>query len=307
MRIGILSRNHALYSTRRLALAARERLHQVELIDTMSVAVDMNHDAPHMKTVSRQTLPEVEGIIPRIGSSITYYGLAVVRQFEAQGVVTTASSGAIAQSRDKLHSMQIMHRAGLPTPKTVAVFSLVSLWYAIQSVGGLPVILKKVQGTQGNGVLLARDFQGAAAAFQQLHQGKEAILVQEYIPEARGRDTRIIVVGGRCVAAMERCAAEGNFRANLHQGGTAQTVTLKRETVQLAVQAAQVHELDVAGVDIIFAERGPLLLEVNASPGLEGIETVTKTDVATEIVVFLEKLQHKQSRTRGNRRKGAGK
>ncbi len=298
MRIGILSRNRTLYSTRRLAQAARERLHQVEVLDTMSVAVNMNLDAPHLKTVSHQTLPVFDAIIPRIGSSITHYGLAVVRQFEAQGVVTTATSTAIAQSRDKLHSLQIMHGAGMPTPKTVAVFSLYNLWYAVQSVGGLPVIVKTVQGTQGNGVMLARTFHAAASAFQQLHQGDEAVLVQEYIPEAEGRDTRIIVVGGRCVAAMERCAAAGNFRANLHQGGTAQAIECGRELTQLALRAAHIHQLDVAGVDIINAHRGPLLLEVNASPGLEGIETVTQKDLATEIIVFLEKLWQKRSRGR---------
>lgn len=297
MRIGILSRNETLYSTRRLAQAARDRLHQVEIVDTMSVAVDMNLDAPELKTVYHQALPHFDGIIPRIGSSITYFGLAVVRQFETQGVPTTASSKAIAQSRDKLYSAQMMHRAGIPTPKTVAVFNLYNLWYAVQSVGGLPVILKTVQGTQGHGVLLVRNFHAAALGFQQLHHGKEAVLVQEYIPEAEGKDLRIIVVGGQCVAAMERSAAAGNFRANLHQGGTARAITLTQETTHLALQSAKLHQLDVAGVDIINASRGPLILEVNASPGLEGIETVTGYDIATEIVKFLERrMQRRRSK-----------
>ena len=302
MRIGILSRNETLYSTRRLAQAARDRLHQVEIVDTMSVAVDMNLDAPELKTVYQQALPVFDGIIPRIGSSITYYGLAVVRQFEAQGVPSTASSKAIAQSRDKLYSAQMMHRAGIPTPKTVAVFNLYNLWYAVQSVGGLPVVLKTVQGTQGNGVLLVRNFHAAALGFRQLHQDKEAVLVQEYIPEAEGKDLRIIVVGGQCVAAMERSAAAGNFRANLHQGGTARAITLSHETTRLALQAAKLHQLDVAGVDIINAHRGPLILEVNASPGLEGIETVTGQDIATEVVKFLERrMQRRKKRDKVTR------
>ena len=303
MRIGILSRNESLYSTRRLAQAARDRLHQVEIVDTMSVAVDMNLDAPHLKTVYHQALPLFDGIIPRIGNSITYYGLAVVRQFEALGVPTTASSASIAQSRDKLYSAQLMHQAGIPTPKTVAVFNLFNLWYGVQSVGGLPVILKTVQGTQGHGVLLVHNFHAAALAFQQLHQSKEAVLVQEYIPEAEGKDLRIIVVGGQVVAAMERSAAAGNFRANLHQGGTARSIDLGQETLQLALRAAHIHHLDVAGVDIIQSHRGPLLLEVNASPGLEGIETVTQKDVATEIVAFLERQYQKQQRRQKRQKK----
>lgn len=302
MYIGILSRNPTLYSTRRLAQAARDRLHQVELVDTLNVAVELNPDVPHLTTISRQKLPHFDAIIPRIGNSVTYYGLAVVRQFETQGVVTTASSQAIAQSRDKLHSLQMMRQAGLPTPKTMAVSSLVSLWYAIQAVGGLPVVMKAVRGTQGHGVLLVREFASAAAAFEKLHQGKEAVLVQEYLPEAEGRDTRIIVVGKRCVAAMERQAAAGNFRSNLHQGGTAHPITLSRETSQLALQVAAAHQLDVAGVDLIHSRRGPLVLEVNASPGLEGIETVTQTDVATAIITFLEKEYARQRvRKRGER------
>jgi ribosomal protein S6--L-glutamate ligase len=309
MKIGILSRNPHLYSTRRLVEAALLRGHEARVIDTLGVAIEIGVPdlaAAGFKVVEsmprrRRTwgmwseatsfLPELNAIIPRIGSSITYYGLTVVRQFEAQGVITTATSQAIAQSRDKLHSLQIMQQAGLPIPKTAVIVKPEALYSAIQAVGPPPVVVKLIQGTQGRGVILARNWQTTAAVLDKLRAYNKQALVQEYIAEAEGQDTRIIVVGNRCVAAMTRIAAAGEFRANLHRGGTAVPAVLDEEMEHLALTAARAHGLNVAGVDLIQSERGPLLLEVNSSPGIEGIETVTGQDVAGAMIEFLEQEQ----------------
>ncbi|MCP4425461.1 MAG: RimK family alpha-L-glutamate ligase [Chloroflexi bacterium] len=306
MKIGILSRNSNLYSTHRLVEAARRRGHEARVIDTLSVAIEIGVADNHEKGIkviesppmggerwgmlpeATAYLPQVDAIIPRIGASITYYGLAVVRQFEARGVLTTAASQAIAQSRDKLHSLQIMRQAGLPIPKTAVIVKPEALYSAIKAVGPPPIVVKLIQGTQGRGVILARNWQTTAAVLETLRAYKKQALVQEYVPEAEGRDIRIIVVGDRCVAAMMRIAAPGEFRSNLHRGGTAVPITPDPETEQLALAAAHAHGLGVAGVDLIQSERGPLLLEINSSPGIEGIETATGKDVAGEIIHFLE-------------------
>jgi ribosomal protein S6--L-glutamate ligase len=290
VKIGILSRNQALYSTRRLAQAARVRGHTVQIIDTLTVAVDLGLMVEPAGERSHRRLPEVEGIIPRIGASITPYGLAVVRQFEVAGAVSIATSEAIAQSRDKLQSLQLMSRLGLPIPRTVVAAQLEHVRAAVEAVGGLPVVIKLVRGTQGRGVILAPDLVSVEAIAQTFHRFREQMLVQEFIPEANGQDTRIIVVGQQCVAAMRRSAAAGEFRSNLHLGGTAVPVVLDQATQKLALKAAQAHGLGVAGVDVIASARGPLLLEVNSSPGLEGIERATGIDVARKIVQHLEKL-----------------
>lgn len=305
MKIGVLSRNPHLYSTHRLVEAAQLRGHEVRVIDTLGVAIELgvpeltdagikvvashpNRRPWGMWSDAASFLPQVDAIIPRIGASITYYGVTVVRQFEAQGVITTAVSQAIAQSRDKLHSLQIMQQAGLPIPKTAVIVKPEALHSAIQAVGPPPVIVKLIQGTQGKGVILARNWQTTAAVLEKLRAYNKQALVQEYVAEAEGRDIRIIVVGDRCVAAMTRIAAEGEYRANLHRGGTAVPFTLDAQTEQLALTAAKAHGLSVAGVDLINSERGPLLLEVNSSPGIEGIETTTGIDVAGAIIEFLE-------------------
>lgn len=298
MKIGILSRNHNLYSTRRLRQAAYACGHEAIVIDTMSVAVEMGitETASQIKLlypslIPRTTyLPPVDAIIPRIGASITPHGLSVVRQFEAQNVRTTATAAAIASSRDKLHSLQIMDRASLPIPKTAIIAQLDGLFMAIQAVNGLPVILKSSQGTQGHEVILAHDLKTAQAAFLRLRRLGPQVLVQEFIAEAAGKDTRVIVIGNRCVAGMQRIAASGEFRANLHLGGTAAPITLDKDTEALALAAARAHNLSVAGVDLIHAKRGLLLLEVNSSPGLQGVEQVTQVDIATQIITFLEKV-----------------
>lgn len=322
MRIGILSRNRNLYSTRRLAETARQRGHSVSIIDTVTVIVEVGEDnkaketirivnprlaavAPFLRGKHQNgviQLPPVDAIIPRIGAQITYYGLAVVRQFEARGVLTTAASQAIAQSRDKLHSLQIMNQAGLPIPKTAVVNQPAAMIPAIQAVGGPPVIIKLIRGTQGRGVILANNLSTAEAVFDKLKELKRQALVQEFVAEAQGKDRRIIVVGHRCVAAMERAASDGEFRANLHLGGTAVPYTPDKDTEALALAAAQAHGLNVAGVDIIQSRRGPLLLEVNSSPGLEGIEQVTQIDVATEIIRFLEQSAARKKRPPSTKR-----
>ncbi len=299
MKIAILSRNPHLYSTRRLAQAARIRGHEVGILDTMKVAVKVGR-GPTAAPI--KPLPEVDAIVPRIGTSITFYGLAVVRQFESKGVITTASSNAISQSRDKLHSLQIMSKSGLPTPNTTVVSDPEDIWTAIQIAGGLPVIIKLIRGTQGRGVFLAKELHTVESILYTIHRAREQMLVQEFVREASGTDIRVIVVGNRCVAAMQRTAAAGEFRSNLHRGGTALAVKLDPHARLLAIQAAQAHGLGVAGVDLIISNRGPLLLEVNSSPGLEGIEKATEVDVATEIVRFLERGERKKEYNRRHKR-----
>ncbi len=307
MKIAVLSRNENLYSTRRLVRAARTRGHQVTVVDTMSIAVEVGAvplDEARIKMVSPRPLqsgpgkgipvnavtylPQVDAIIPRIGASVTYYGLAVVRQFETNDVLTTATSDAIAHSRDKLQSLQIMNQAGLPIPKTSVIARAEALYSAINAVGGSPVVIKLIQGTQGRGVLLVPNLATAAAVFDKLRGARRQALVQEFVAEAEGKDIRIIVVGNRCVAAMMRIASSGEFRSNLHLGGSAEPIVPDEPTRQLALAAARAHGLSIAGVDIIQSKRGPLLLEVNSSPGLEGIESITEIDVATEFIRFLE-------------------
>lgn len=309
MKIGILSRNPSLYSTRRLAQAAWSRGHQVRIVDTTAVAVHVGGEdggsgpahilLPGSLGLPRaQQMPELDAVIPRIGASVTFYGLAVVRQFEASGVITTASSQAIAASRDKLHSLQLMTEAGLATPRSAIIAQPEALYAAVHAVGGLPVVVKQIRGTQGRGVVLARQLGDIAALVRQARTRNRQILLQEYIAEAAGRDLRIIVVNGRCVAAMERRANQGEFRANLHRGGTAVPVNLNAAECRLATRAAEAHGLNVAGVDLLQSSRGPLVLEVNSSPGLEGIERATGQDVAAAIIGYVEQAVSRRGRTR---------
>jgi ribosomal protein S6--L-glutamate ligase len=301
MKIGVLSRNQTLYSTRRLLEAGRARGHTMLTIDTLGVVVEvgLNNAVPALKRAGSQPtmgglaypfvrLPQVDAVIPRIGASITDYGLAVVRQFEAAAVPTVASSLGIGCSRDKLFSLQLMMQAGLPVPKTAVLAQPRLFFSAVQSVGGPPVIIKLSQGTQGRGVILAPNYRTVEAVLHRLRRLNHLLLAQEFVAEADGKDVRVIVVGGRCIAAMQRTAPAGEYRSNLHRGGTAVAVHLTPDIARLAIQAAQVHQLDVAGVDIIQSRRGPLLLEVNSSPGLEGIEHATQVDVASAIIEHLE-------------------
>lgn len=300
MKIGILSRNPALYSTRRLARAAWTRGHQVQILDTTNLAVHIgiNGNEPPEAILLKPgalglpraiQLPQLDAIVPRIGTSVTFYGLAVVRQFEAAGTVTTASSQAIALSRDKLHSLQLMTQAGIAIPRTAIIAQPEALYAAVHAVGGLPVVVKLIRGTQGRGVVLARQLGTVNALVRQAGERHQQVLIQEYIAESAGTDVRVIVVGNSCVAAMERRAAPGDFRANLHMGGSATPIDLDAETAALAVRAAHAHRLDVAGVDLLRSDRGPLVLEINSSPGLEGIERATGADVAGAIIAHVER------------------
>ena len=304
MKIGILSRNPSLYSTRRLAQAARMRGHHVKILDTLSMPVQVGLNPVSSLDLS---IPELDAIVPRIGSTITFYGLAVVRQFESTGVITTASSEAIARSRDKLHSLQVMSRSGLPTPNSTIVSSPNDIWSAIEIAGGLPVIIKVISGTQGRGVFLATAMHTVQSILRSIRSTQEQIIIQEFIKESKGTDIRVIVVENRCVAAMRRQASAGEFRSNLHRGGTATPVELDEHTRNLARKAAQVHGLGFAGVDLVQSKRGPLVLEVNSSPGLEGIEKTTQVDIATEVMLYLEreerKKQHKHRIKKSRRKK----
>ncbi len=309
MRIAILSRNRSLYSTRRLVMIARSRGHEVSVLDTLSIVVEAGLGktrAHEMRMIGSSpiglaramSVPELDAIVPRIGSSVTFYGLAVVRQFEAMGVNTTATADAIACSRDKLHSLQTMERQGLPIPRTAVIATPQALISAVQAVGGLPVVIKLTRGTQGKGVVLARNLATAAAVLEKVQAANRQALVQEYIAESRGRDQRLIVVGNRCVAAMERVAAPGEFRANLHRGGSAVAIKPDANSERLAVAAAKAHGLSVAGVDLLQSDHGPLLLEVNSSPGLEGIERATGEEVAGAIINYLEIVNRRERRRR---------
>lgn len=313
MHIGILSRNPNLFSTRRLAAAARERGHATDILDTTSIAVHIGHsdllpgEAHHLVggipgTAAAVKLPHLDAVIPRIGTSVTFYGLAVVRQFETAGVLTTASSGGIACSRDKLHSLQVMTQAGLPIPRTAVVARPEALYAAVEAVGGLPAVVKLIHGTQGRGVFLAHQLATVSALLQRVAELNRQAIVQEFIAEAGGRDLRLIIVGKRCVAAMERRAPPGEFRANLHRGGTGTSFSPDAATAALAVAAAQAHGLAVAGVDLVPSRRGPLVLEVNSSPGLEGIEKVTGVDVAGHIIDYVEYKFHRRAASRKSTR-----
>jgi len=272
----------------------------VSIVDTLKLPVKVGQ---RPTSVPIKPLPDVDAIVPRIGTSITFYGLAVVRQFESTGVITTATSEAIARSRDKLHSLQTMSDCGLPIPNTTVVSDPHKLWSAIQIVGGLPVIIKLIRGTQGRGVFLATEMHTVQSIMYSARRAREQMLVQEFVKESRGMDIRVIVVGNNCVAAMQRTAAAGEFRSNLHRGGTATPLKLDQRTRNLARRAAEVHELGLAGVDLVLSKRGPLLLEVNSSPGLEGIEKTTKVDVATEICRYLEREERKAKNLRRQSRK----
>ncbi|OFW67001.1 MAG: ribosomal protein S6 modification protein [Actinobacteria bacterium RBG_16_68_21] len=286
MRIGVLSRQSGLYSTSRLVEAARERGHEVSVVDYLRCYMDITSKRPRVRFAGREL--EFDAIVPRIGATYTFYGTAVVRQFEVMHVLTANESQAIARARDKLRSLQLLSRAGVGLPVTGFAHSTKDIDGLLEVVGRPPYVIKLLEGTQGVGVVKT-DTRNAAesviAAFRQLDAN---ILVQRYIAEADNTDLRAFVVGGKVVAAMERVAAEGEFRANLHRGGTARHADLTASEEETAISAAHALGLDVSGVDMLRSKAGPLVIEVNASPGLEGIETASGVDVAGEIIRFLE-------------------
>jgi ribosomal protein S6--L-glutamate ligase len=286
MKIGILSRRASLYSTSRLLEAAETRGHQVAVVDYLRCYMNITAHRPAVMVDGSEL--EFDAVVPRIGASNTFYGTAVVRQFEVMGVVPVNRSTAIVRARDKLRSVQLLARAGISMPVTGFAHSTRDVEALVKAVGGAPLIVKLLEGTQGVGVMRIDSDEAARSVIAAFRQVDADILVQEFIADAAGADHRVLVVGGEVIAAMRRQAAPGEFRANLHQGGTAAAVELTAEERDVAVRATAAVGLDVAGVDFLRAKRGPLVIEVNASPGLEGIERATGVDVAGAIVAFIE-------------------
>jgi ribosomal protein S6--L-glutamate ligase len=287
VKIAILSRDGTLYSCKRLREAAVRRGHTVEIIDPLSCYMNINPAAPSVHYKGRQ-LPHYDAVIPRIGSAITFYGTAVLRQFEMLGSYPLNESVAITRARDKLRSLQLLARQGIDLPVTGFAHSPDDTSDLIDMVGGAPLVVKLVEGTQGIGVVLAETRQAAESVIDAFRGLNAHILVQEYIKEAKGKDIRCLVVGNKVVAAIERQAKPGDFRSNLHRGGQANQVTITDRERDIALQAAATLGLDVAGVDILRANRGPLVMEVNASPGLEGIEKTSGVDIATLMIEWVE-------------------
>lgn len=283
LHLAVLSRAPEAYSTRRLVEAATDRGHDIRVMDTLRFAIDLSKTTPDMQYRGR-TMPDIDAIIPRIGASITFFGLAVVRQFEQMDVYTPSSSTAIANSRDKLRANQILARHSLGLPATTFVRNRADVLPAIERVGGAPVVIKLLEGTQGIGVILAPDTTVAEAVIETLQSTRQNVLVQRFIAESRGRDVRAFVVGDKVIAAMRRTAKGEEFRSNVHRGGSAQAIELSDEYKDIAVRAAQIMGLRVAGVDMLESDDGPLIMEVNSSPGLEGIEGATGLDIAGAII-----------------------
>ncbi|WP_139685311.1 30S ribosomal protein S6--L-glutamate ligase [Vibrio tasmaniensis] len=299
MRIAILSRNENLYSTSRLKAAGEARGHQVDVIDTLHCDIDIASNNPKIRYMGEE-LPQYDAVIPRIGASITFYGTAVVRQFEMMGTFCINESVAISRSRDKLRSLQLLSRKGIGLPKTGFASRPDKIQDLIKNVGGAPLVIKLLEGTQGIGVVLAETNKAAESVIEAFMGLKANILVQEFIEEANGADIRCFVVGNKVIAAMKRQAGEGEFRSNLHRGGTAQLVKLSKEERATAINAAKIMGLNLCGVDILQSKNGPVVMEVNSSPGLEGIEKSTGKDVADMIFEFIEKnAKPNANRTRG--------
>ncbi len=301
MKIAILSRNRNLYSTRRLVEAGEQAGHEVQVIDTLRCYMSMASLKPEIHYRGR-VLEGYDAVIPRIGASITFYGTAVLRQFEMMGVFPINESVAITRSRDKLRSLQLLARKGIGMPVTGFANAPDDIPDLVNMVGGAPLVIKLLEGTQGIGVVLAETRQAAESVIEAFMGLSANIMVQEYIKEAGGADIRCFVVDGKVVAAMKRQAKEGEFRSNLHRGGTASLIRITPGERATAVRAAQVMGLNVAGVDILRSERGPLVMEVNSSPGLEGIERATGKDVAAMIIKFAERnARPNRTRTKGSR------
>jgi ribosomal protein S6--L-glutamate ligase len=294
MKIAILSRNKSLYSTQRLVEAAKQAGAEVDVLDHLKCDIVIEKADPSM-FYHGVKLPQYDAVIPRIGASVTFYGTAVVRQFEMMNVFSTTSSQALVRSRNKLRSLQILSSAGVGLPKTVFTNYSKDVKNIIQGVGGAPLIIKLLEGTQGSGVVLAPTKSAAESMIEALHSVKERIIVQEFIEEAQGQDIRAFVVNGKVVGAMKRQGGEGEFRSNLHKGGEGKRVRLSKEERATALAASRAMGLSISGVDMLQSSRGPLVLEVNSSPGLEGIEQATGKDIAGSIVKFVMEKVHKPS------------
>ena len=289
MKIAILSRRHDLYSTRRLVEAAKERGHSADVIDTMRCYMNITSSRPTIHYKGAE-LENYDAVIPHIGASVTFYGAAVVRQLETMNVFCVNDSVAITRARDKLRSLQLLSKKGIGLPITGFAHSLDEIQDLIKMVGGPPLVIKFLEGTQGIGVVLVETSKAARSVIEAFLGLKVNILVQEFIKEAAGGDIRCFVVGGKVVAAMKRQSrSTEEFRSNLHRGGHASSVEITEEERTMAIRAAHIIGLNVAGIDMLRSNRGPLIIEVNASPGLEGIEKATGKDVALSIVQFIEK------------------
>ena len=283
MKLAILSRAPRAYSTQRLRTAALDRGHQVRVLDTLRFAIDLSTEQPDLFFRGKQ-LSSYDAILPRIGASITYFGTAVVRQFEQMDVYTPNTANGIMNSRDKLRATQILSRHNIGMPATAFVRNRADVVPAIEMVGGAPVVIKLLEGTQGIGVILAPSRKVAEAIIETLHGTNQQVLIQAFVKESKGRDIRAIVVGDRVVAAMRRVAQGDEFRSNVHRGGRVEPVELDATYQETAVRAAQIMGLRVAGVDMLEGNDGPLVMEVNSSPGLQGIESATNLDVAGAII-----------------------
>jgi ribosomal protein S6--L-glutamate ligase len=297
VKIAILSRNPSLYSTSRLREAAEARGHTVRVIDYLRCFMNITAHRPTV-IFQGEELTDVDAVIPRVGAAHTFYGTAVVRQFEMMGVFTANDSQAISRARDKLRALQLLARSGIGLPVTGFAHSTKDIDGLLETVGGPPVVVKLTEGTQGIGVVLAETKKAAESVIMAFRQLNANILVQEYIKEARGADIRAFVVAGRVVASVKRQSAPGEFRSNLHRGGSAEQIRLTPEERAIASRAAKTMGLNVCGVDLVRSTHGPVVLEVNSSPGLEGVEKATKVDVASRIVTFIEKGQAERPRRR---------
>lgn len=286
MKIAILSRNPKLYSTMRLVEAGTKLGHEMHVIDHLKCDLVIEKRQPRI-VYKNALLEDFDAVIPRIGASVTFYGTAVVRQFEMMKVFTAVESQALVRSRDKLRSLQVLSRAGLGLPKTVFTNDTKNVQSVINEVGGAPLIIKLLEGTQGLGVVLAENDQAAESVLEAFHGLKARVIVQEFIKEAKGADIRVFIVGGNVVGAMKRQGKPGEFRSNLHRGGTAELIELTDEEEIAALKAAKAMGLGVAGVDLLQSARGPLILEVNSSPGLEGIEGATGQNIAAKIIKYI--------------------
>jgi ribosomal protein S6--L-glutamate ligase len=288
MKIAILSQDSSLYSTKRLKEAGEKRGHEMKIVNYLRCYMNITSHKPTV-VYGGKTLENFDAIIPRIGASKTFYGLAVVRQFEVMGVFSANESQAISRSRDKLRCVQILAREGIGLPVTGFAHDTEDIDGLIETVGGAPLVIKLLEGTQGIGVVLAETYQAAKSVIQAFKGLNANILVQEFIKEAGGADIRCFVVGNKVVAAMKRQGPEGDFRSNLHRGGKAEKIKLTPEERSTAIRSAKAMGLRVAGVDLLRSNHGPVVMEVNSSPGLEGIEKASQVDVADKIIDFIEK------------------
>ena len=291
MNIVILSRNKDLYSTRRLVEEGEKRNHFVEVIDPLNCDLIIENEKPTI-LYNDKYLDYVDAIIPRIGASVTFFGCAVVRQFEMMNVFSSVSSDAIIRSRDKLRSFQYLSKAGIDMPKTVFTNYSRDVEKVITQVGGTPVVIKLLEGTQGIGVVLAESKIAAESVLEAFNGLEARALVQEYIAEAKGADLRALIVDEQVVGAMKRQGKEGEFRSNLHRGGTYQQHKLSNEEIKIAVKAARKLKLPICGVDLLQSNRGPLVMEINSTPGLEGIESASKKNIAQAIISYIERNRY---------------